>query len=166
MKEQEGAVGRHIIKRQLHPSFDPASFRYNFMVLKLDRKVDTIPTVKLLESDQIPQGNELAVIGFGSTAAQIQISKIDSEGFQHTVLHASEVLRYGNDDGPVMRLNDAVLQREDVTIVPHEVCNSDDQFAGFIDNNTMICAGNLDEGVDTCTFIRWLLHRTSNVMFV
>jgi Trypsin len=154
MKEQDGAVTRHIIKRQMHPEFDPASFTHNFMVLKLDRKVDTIPPVKLLESDKrIPEGEELIVIGLGSTAARIQISKIDSEVFQHTVVNASEELRYGNDDGPVTRMNDAVLQREDITIVPHEVCNAEDQFAGFIDNNTMICAGNLNDGVDICTFV-------------
>jgi hypothetical protein len=152
MKEQDGAVGRDIIKRQLHPAFDPASFTHNFMLLKLDRKVDTIPIVKLFEAASIPQGRELAVIGFGSSAARIQISEVENEVYEYTAVDSSEVLRYGNEDGRVSSKNNEVLRRAEVAIVPHEICNADDQFAGFIDNNTMICAGNLDDGVDICKF--------------
>lgn len=156
MKEQNEAVGRRIIERRHHPEFDPSTFANNFMVLKLNRKVETLPTVSFQKYDEIPEGAELSVVGFGSTAARIHISKIDSEVFQYTVLDMSEVLRHGNDDGPVMRMNDAVLQKQHVAIVSQEECNADDQFAGFIDNKTMICAGNPEDGGDICKFY-WVL---------
>lgn len=152
MKEEQGAVTRRIVERRSHPNFDPATFINNFMVLKLNESVDTVPTVTIAQDVEIPEESELAVAGFGSTAARIQISKVDSELFQHHVIDTSEILRYGNDDGPVLRMNDAVLQKDRVALVSYEECNSDSQFAGFIDNNTMICAGNRYDGSDICKF--------------
>jgi secreted trypsin-like serine protease len=150
MKESNDTERMRIIERRQHPEFNSTTFSNNFMVLKLDQAVDTLPRVILQEYDEIPEGSKLAVVGFGSTAARIEISKIDSEVFQHNVIDTSEILRYGNDDGPVIHMNDAILQKEEVALVPFEECNADDQFAGFIDNNTMICAGNLDDGGDNC----------------
>jgi hypothetical protein len=153
LQEQGDAVKRTIIERYRHPNYDPFTLSYNVMVLKLDEKVDHLPTVWIdqLFAD-IPEDAELTVVGFGSTAARIQISKLDNETIQHTVLDTSEIMRYGNDDGPTGPLQGAVLQKASVTIVPHDSCDADDGYAGFIDDNTMICGGTLDDGSDICKF--------------
>ncbi|KAG7370868.1 serine protease [Nitzschia inconspicua] len=149
MKEENDAVKRQVLKRRSHPDFDPTSFINNFMVMKLNQPVNTT-SATILPYRELSDEAELVVVGFGSTAARIQVSKLDSGVFKHTVIDTSEVLRFGNDDGPMIRMNDAVLQKKEVSIVSYEDCNSDSQFAGFIDNRTMICAGNRNDGSDIC----------------
>ena len=150
MKNEVGAVGREIVERRPHPEFDPTTLRHDFMVLKLNEKVDTIPSVQIHQDNEVAEGASLSVVGFGSTASRIDVSKIDSDTFQFTVLDTREVLMYGNDDGPTVRRHESVLQKETLSYVIFDDCNADDQFAGFIDNNTMICAGDPHDGGDIC----------------
>lgn len=153
MREDGDSVRRRIIERRKHPKYNPEALTNNIMVLKLDRRVDGRPSVWLNTIEEIPEGADFVVLGFGSTAAQIQISKVGGI-FRFTVLDTSELLRYGNDDGPMTQLRGAVLHKGTTSIVSYAECDADDQYAGFIDNATMICAGSLEDGDDICKFYR------------
>jgi hypothetical protein len=150
MKEEGYSVKRQIIARHQHPYFDPKTLSHNIMILKLDQKVDSIPIVWIWKDDDVPDGAELAVVGFGSTASRIQISKTGSDTSMHIILDTSETMRYGNDDGPMIRMNNATLRTERVMIVPNAECNADDSFSGFIDTSTTVCAGDMSDGNDIC----------------
>jgi len=139
-KEQGDSVKRNIVSRHMHPGFDPESLMDNYMVLKLDEKVDTLPTVWINPKVEIPTDPELYVIGFGFTASLLHVNQIYGRTFHHTILDTSELLQSGNSDSEI-------LQKARTTIVPHAICNAYDQYAGFIDDESMICA-NDDDG--TC----------------
>ncbi|MGK3762258.1 MAG: hypothetical protein ACI8RD_014576, partial [Bacillariaceae sp.] len=137
-------VRRNIVSRYKHPKFDPDTLMYNYMILKLDEKVDTLPHVWIDPTIEIPTDAELFVVGYGFTASRIQINHIYEDTFHHTVLDTTEILRYGNDDGPTSRMQGSDLQKIEANIVPHGICNANDQYAGFVDDKTMICANNED----------------------
>eukprot|EP00536_Pseudo-nitzschia_multiseries_P012812 jgi/Psemu1/209727/e_gw1.509.5.1 len=142
-EEQGDSVKRNIVSRQTHPTFDPNSLLDNFMVLKLDKKVDTLPTVWINPTVEIPTDPELYVVGFGFTATLLQVNQIHSRTFYHTILDTSEILRSGNEN----EIQGTILQKARVTIVPHAICNDYDLYAGFIDDESMICANDDD---NTC----------------
>jgi len=143
--QQEGdSVKRNIVSRHKHPMYDPNTLMYNYMILKLDKKVDTLPHVWIDPTVDIPTDAELFVVGFGFTASRIRINHDYKNTFHHTVIDSSEVLRYGNDDGPTSRMQGSVLQKIEATIVPHATCDANDQYAGFINDEKMICASNED----------------------
>ena len=124
--------------------YDPNTLMYDYMILKLDKKVDTLPHVWIDPTVDIPVDAELFVVGFGFTASRIKINHDYKNNIYHTVIDTSEVLRYGNDDGPTSRMQGSVLQKIGATIVPHATCNANDQYAGFVDDEKMICASNKD----------------------
>lgn len=136
---------RNIVSRYKHPKYDPDTLMYDYMILKLDEKVDTLPHVWIDPTVEIPTDAELFVVGYGFTASRIQINHIYEDTFHHTVLDTTEILRYGDDDGPKSRMQGLGLQKIEANIIPHGICNANDQYAGFVDDETMICAGNRDE---------------------
>ena len=136
---------RNIVSRYKHPKYDPDTLMYDYMILKLDEKVDTLPHVWIDPTVEIPTDAELFVVGYGFTASRIQINHIYEDTFHHTVLDTTEILRYGDDDGPKSRMQGLDLQKIEANIIPHGICDANDQYAGFVDDETMICAGNRDE---------------------
>ena len=126
------------------------------MVLKLDKKVDGLPNVQIAPIKEIPTDAELDVMGFGFTASLMQVHHIHSRMFYHTILDKSKMLQRGNSNSRTSKLKGSVLQKAKLKLIPHAVCNAYDQYAGFIDRKTMICA-NDDES--TCKF--YLLIRNS-----
>jgi hypothetical protein len=112
------------------------------MLLKIDKKVDTLPNVWIDPTADIPTDAELYVVGFGFTASLIQINHIYGRTYHHTIVDTPKFLLGGNSasDG-------WVLQKAQMTLVPHAVCNAYDQYAGFINRESMICASDED---DTC----------------
>ena len=148
-KLQDDSVRRNVVSRHKHPSFDRDTLRNNYMILKLNKKVDTLPNVWIDPTVEIPTDAELYVVGFGFTASLIQINHIYSKTFHHTILDTSELLRHGNDNGQTSRMHGSVLQKAEMTLVPHATCNAYDKYAGFIDDESMICADDED---GTCKF--------------
>jgi len=141
-EEHGDSVKRNITSRHIHPTFDPNSLLDNFMVLKLNKKVDTLPTVWINPLVEIPKDPELYVVGFGSTATFVRVNHIHSRTFYHTIVNRSESLQFGNETDSRSQIQGKVLQKSRTTIVPHAVCNAHDQYAGFIDDKSMICASD------------------------
>jgi hypothetical protein len=153
MRDEGHSQWRRISKRQKHPQYIERTLQYDFMILKLAIKVEDIPTAWITPYyNDIPSDADLVVAGFGSTAAHIQITNHGNGTFGHTVLDTSEILRYGNDDRPAAtsRMDDALLKKASLAKVVYNKCNANNQYAGFIDQNTMLCAGREDDGSDVC----------------
>lgn len=67
---QGGAIFRSITSRRVHPKYDGSSgtYNYDFLVLKLNKPVTTIPPVLLNQNPSNPVHDEvLTTIGFGVT---------------------------------------------------------------------------------------------------
>ena len=145
---------RNIVSRHKHPGFDRGTLMDNYMVLKLDKKVTSLPNVWIDPTVEIPTDAELYVVGFGFTASLIQINQIYSRTFRHTILDTSELLQHGNDNG----MRGSVLQKAEMALVPHATCNAYDQYAGFIDDKSMLCTSD-DDGTCKFSLFRTLIIR-------
>ena len=143
---------RRVIERKIHPGFDREKLQNNFMLLKLDKPVDSLPHVWIDSTAQIEPDAELYVVGFGFTASLLQVHQIYSRTYHHTVLDTSYLLQHGNDIAPGSHLQGQILQKAKLSQVPHAVCNAYDQYAGFIDKESMICANDDD---NTCKLIQY-----------
>lgn len=139
-REQDDSVRRNVVSRHVHPEFDPNSLVGNYMVLKLDEKVETLPTVWINPTVEIPEDPEIYVIGFGFTVSLVQINEIYSRTYRHTILDTTELIQHGNNDGPSSRMKGSTLQKAQMSIVNYMECNASDQYAGFIHKESMICA--------------------------
>ncbi|KAG7344253.1 trypsin [Nitzschia inconspicua] len=113
---------RRVQKRIPHPDFDSVKWQNDFMLLKLFGPVpDWIPRIQLNTDPTVPaDGSDVTAIGLG---------RLDENG---------------NLGFPT------VLQQVNVSVVPYEMCNSDSMYRGFIDNATMICAGDETGERDAC----------------
>ena len=113
------------------------------MILKLEKSVGGLPHVWIDPTAPIEQDAELYVVGFGFTASLLQVNQIYDRTYHHTVLDTSYLLQHGNDVGSSSsNLRASLLQKAKLSIVPHAVCNAYDQYAGFIDDESMICASD------------------------
>ncbi len=141
---QDGdSVRRKVVSREKHPGFDPKTLANNFMILKLEKSVGGLPHVWIDPTVPIEQDAELYVVGFGFTASLLQVHQIYDRTYHHTVLDTSYLLQHGNDVGSSSsNLRAPLLQKAKLSIVPHAVCNAYDQYAGFIDDESMICASD------------------------
>lgn len=151
------------MSRHKHPEFDRDTFEHNFMLLKLDEKVDGLPTVWLDPTAEIPPDAELYVVGFGFTASLMQVHHIYSRTFHHSILDTTQLLQKGNVKSLTSQLHGSVLQKAKLSLIPHAICNAYDQYAGFVDAESMICASD-DEG--TCKFHQLLsfILRTNEML--
>lgn len=142
---------RRVIERKKHSGYDRETLENNFMLLKLDKPVDSLPNVWIDSTAQIELDAELYAVGFGFTASLLQVHQIYSDTFHHTVLDTSHLLQHGNGIAPGSNLQGQILQKAKLSQVPHAVCNAYDQYAGFIKKESMICASD-DE--NTCKWIQ------------
>lgn len=147
-QQQGDSVRRNIVSRLKHPEFDRDTHEHNFMLLKIDKKVDGLPNVLIDPTTDIPTDAELYVVGFGFTASLIQVNHIYGRTFHHTILDTPKLLLGGNG-----ATNGSLLQKAKMTLVPHAICNAYDQYAGFINRESMICASDED---DTCKVNQFL----------
>ena len=125
------------------------------MVLKINETVGGLPNVWIDPTTEIPTDAELYVVGFGFTASLIQVNHVNSKTFHHTVLDSSHLLQHGNHNSPTSRLRGSMLQKAKISVVDHAICNAYDQYAGFIDGDSMICA-NDDNG--SCKFFYFFAY--------
>jgi len=111
------------------------------MLLKLDKPVAK-PTVLLTPTAEIPENAELYVVGFDFTAPLLRVHQIYSRTFHHTLLKRPNLLQQVNDVGINGKTNELLLQKSRMKLVSHAMCNAYDQYAGFIDGESMICASD------------------------
>jgi len=114
-------LSRRITRRISHPNYRDISINYDYMVMKLDRPVDTniYPPIRLNSQRNIPINNaELTVIGFGAL----------SEG--------------GSTTPPK-------LQQVNVNYINSVTCNQRNSYNGDVKDSTMFCAGT-GGGKDSC----------------
>jgi len=109
--------------------------------------VDGLPNVRIDPIAEIPSDAELYVMAFGFTASLMQVNHIHSRLFYHTIMEKSNLLQQGNSNTRRSKSKGSLLQKAKLKLIPHAVCNAYDQYAGFINRKTMICA-NDDES--TC----------------
>jgi len=115
-------VTRQITERNSHPNYRGNSIDYDYMVMKLDRPVDTniYPPIRINQDINVPANRqELTVIGFGS-------------------------LSQGGSSTP------SRLQEVDVNYIPSTTCNAGySSYNGDVKDATMFCAGT-GGGKDSC----------------
>jgi len=112
---------RRITRRVSHPNYRSSSINYDYMVMKLDRPVDTdrYPPIRLNQQNAVPiSDEELTVIGFGAL----------SEGGFSTPSRLQEV---------------------NVNYIPTSTCNQRNSYGGDVRDSTMFCAGT-GGGKDSC----------------
>ena len=136
------------MKRVVHPSYDSNTIQNDFMLMKLDNKVDS-PRVELNNNNNIPADDlDVTVIGFGSTKARVDVNFTDDRTDYLIYNEVSERMESFDDDFLTPRID--TLQKVVVQVVPHSSCNGPSMYSGFIDKQTMICAGTEAGGMDAC----------------
>jgi secreted trypsin-like serine protease len=107
------AQSRQVVQRVSHPSNNPSTIAFDFMVLKLNYPIADVDPVKLNSDPSVP-GNyedEYTAIGFGATAEDGQPSN--------------------------------TLQAVSVKYITHDLCNSKEMYDGKIQASNMICAAGI-----------------------
>ncbi|KAL3932627.1 MAG: hypothetical protein SGBAC_010758 [Bacillariaceae sp.] len=128
------SVTRKIVERRIHENYQSSAIINDFMVMKLDRKVD-LPPVKLNTNfDEPADGDNVTVIGLGSTV-----------GRRNTVFSPYQ----GEEDDEVEARNIA-LQKVTIEVIPHAECNGGMMYNGLIKDDSMLCAGDRQGGKDAC----------------
>ena len=135
---------RTIVERREHPQYWDGMYRYDFMVMKLDRKVN-LPRVLLNRDDSLPRdAARTTILGFGGTEARLDPS-VFSDGDER-LSHANTTVKESREEIEGRRVD--ILQEAQVKVVPHGTCNGRSMYNGFVDDNIMICAA--DTNTDSC----------------
>jgi secreted trypsin-like serine protease len=148
--EPVNSVERTIETRRVHPQYNADSIRFDFMVMKLDEKVDLPPLTLSADSSILQDGEDVTVIGFGSmqqvrTDLNQNGDRINSTNYSVYNPHDT-VMEITDDDLFSSRIQ--ALQKVQVKVIPYGTC--DEMYGGFIDRPTMICAGTENGGKDAC----------------
>lgn len=140
------SVDRKIVERRIHDLYNADAINFDFMVMKLDRSVDT-PIIQLNQDMFQPfDQDQVTVIGLGATQTRATNNMRGEWARENSF--ASAMQAEGND----ARVNtrNKVLQKVDVEIVPHDQCNGNSMYNGIIREESMICAGKDEGGKDAC----------------
>jgi secreted trypsin-like serine protease len=107
------AQSRQVVQRVSHPSNNPSTIAFDFMVLKLNYPITNVDPVKLNSDPVIPGSNEdeYIAIGFGATTQDGQSSNS--------------------------------LQDVSVQYITHDLCNSKEMYNGKIEASNMLCAAGV-----------------------
>lgn len=114
------------------------------MLLKIDKKIDSLPHVWIDPTIEVSSDAEFYAVGFGFTPSLIQVHHVYSRTFHQTILDTPNLLQHGNEESSATRLRGPVLQKSKTSLVSQAVCNAYDQYAGFIEKDSMICT--VEEG--------------------
>jgi len=108
---------RTIIKRTVHPKYDPKTLENDFMVVHLNKPIPSDITPVRIEKNKNKPGKDewVTAIGLGSVS--------DKE---------MKIPEY--------------LQSIDVQVHGYEYCNRENSYRGAVKNNVMFCAGYHDNG--------------------
>ena len=137
------SVWRTIDQRLVHHRYDANRIKFDFMLMKLNETVDHLPFVEL-NSQDLSDGTDVTVIGFGSTQARVDLNSSGDGITNFTVYndHVEEMIATDDDDALTPRIQ--ILQKVEVEIVSHSTCNGHSMYNGFIDRPSMVCAGTED----------------------
>jgi hypothetical protein len=139
--EPVNSVERRIETRRVHRRYNADSITFDFMVMKLDEKVNLPPVTLSVDSAILQDGEDVTVIGFGSmqqTRVDLNQNGDRINSTNYTVYNPHEtVMEIDDDDLLSSRIQ--ALQKVQVEVIPYSTC--DELYGGFIDRPTMICAG-------------------------
>jgi hypothetical protein len=139
------SVERKIVERRIHDRYNPSTIDFDFMVLKLDRSVD-LPIVQVnRESTEPFDQDQVTVIGLGATKARMGYN-LDGERVIENSLEAG----LQDDDDDAISTSNKVLQKADVDVIAHDLCDGNSMYNGIIKQESMICAGKDVGGKDSC----------------
>jgi surface protein len=137
------SVLRTIVARSEHPDYDKRNFLNDFLILKLNAKVD-LPYIRLNRNDDLPQDNAaVTVAGFGQTQARASFHDSSSN---HTI-SLGDLDDLEEKEGTTSA---HILQEVDVEVISNEKCSSDQMYGGRINKDAHLCAGLEAGGKDSC----------------
>jgi secreted trypsin-like serine protease len=139
------SVERKIVERRIHDRYNRNAIDFDFMVMKLDRSVD-LPIVQLNRDSTEPfDQDQVTVIGLGAIEARMGYNLKGEQVIENNF----DATLQADDDDAVSTIH-KVLQKANVDVIAHDLCNGNSMYNGIIKQESMICAGKDAGGKDAC----------------